>query len=441
MPRCLSVDKRIEEMRLLFISYRFPPKTSSEALLMPRTLWALKGLGHEVTVVTVNPADCLGPNDNKLHDLLPGSLEICCAKGYEKTLVKFFGIPYRLIQMIGVNYYSDPWYFPAVRLARTILARKKFDCIYSRASVWTSNVVGLKLKRITGLPWIAHFSDPWVQNPYLYPKYNLMQRIVSTRLERAIMQEADGIVFTSRQTVDYVMKRYPARLREKIHVLPHGYDPRVTENLATTVRKGSRLNIIHAGKLFAPRSPVALFKALAILRERDAALETRLKIVLVGSVDAQYISVAERMGLMGVVDFLGERPFTETAGLISEADVLLLIEADKLSIPPIFLPSKLADYLPYRKIIMGIVPQGGPTAEILSKAGLPLSSPNDVSGIATVLTELLESSGKYGGITRTEAYEKMVHDHDIRVLSGQLASLFGKCINGEFASKRLLPRS
>lgn len=340
-------------MRLLFVSYRFPPVISSEALLMPRTLWALDELGLGVTVITVNTDDCAGAVDHKLLDLVPSSIEIFTARGFERKLRSFGGVPYKLVQLAGINYYSDLWYFSAVKLAKSLLQKKQFDCIYSRASVWTSNVVGLKMKRLTGLPWIAHFSDPWVGNPYLFPNYNWMQRKISLSLERAIMEEADGVVFTNSQTVDYVMKKYPIRLLDKVHVIPHGYDPRVTENIDRPAREGSRLQIIHAGKLFAPRSPIPLFKALQILN-KDNRLAKSLELVLIGSVEKEYISAAEEMGLGDVVIFLGEKPFDETAARIAQADVLLLIEADQANIPPIFLPSKLIDYLPFRKSSWGL---------------------------------------------------------------------------------------
>ena len=36
----------------------------------------------------------------------------------------------------------------------------------SFAQPWTNHLVGMRLHRDSGLPWVAHFSDPWIDSPY-----------------------------------------------------------------------------------------------------------------------------------------------------------------------------------------------------------------------------------------------------------------------------------
>ena len=53
------------------------------------------------------------------------------------------------------------WLIPALRTGRRILAERKVEAIFSTSPYITNHLVALRLKRISGLPWIAEFRDPW----------------------------------------------------------------------------------------------------------------------------------------------------------------------------------------------------------------------------------------------------------------------------------------
>ena len=86
--------------------------------------------------------------------------------------------------------------------------------------------IGLRVRRATGLPWVAHFSDPWTDSPYL--RGARWQQRLWKRLEADVVQDADALVFVNAQTAERVMRKYPDAWRRKAHVVPHGFDPRET---------------------------------------------------------------------------------------------------------------------------------------------------------------------------------------------------------------------
>ena len=48
---------------------------------------------------------------------------------------------------------------------------------------------------------------------------------MNRQLEARVIEHADRVVFTTPETVDLVMAKYPALWRKKVRVIPHGYNP------------------------------------------------------------------------------------------------------------------------------------------------------------------------------------------------------------------------
>src|SRR5262249_37441476 len=57
--------------------------------------------------------------------------------------------------------------------------------------------------------------------------------------------------------------------------------------------------------------------------------------------------------------------------------------------PSAFLPSKLVDYLPYRKPILGVTPAAGASATLVRALGCPVADPADVDAIVAALDDLI----------------------------------------------------
>src|SRR5258705_4894076 len=107
--------------------------------------------------------------------------------------------------------------------AQRAVTARKFDGLVTFAQPWSDHLVGLRVHRATRLPWVAHFSDPWVDSPYL--KLSDARRSVTQHMEADVVREATALVFVTHETADLVMKKYPAEWRNKVDVVPHGFVP------------------------------------------------------------------------------------------------------------------------------------------------------------------------------------------------------------------------
>lgn len=383
--------------KLFLISYLFPPLNSAESIMVMRTVKGLAKLDWDITVLTVKESSSLDPLDKNLLPLVKDSAKIIRSVSPERFL---FSLPIirsissRLFSYLGIPEGQYPWLFSALKTGKRLIEKNQYDIIYSRACYHTSNIVGLELKRATRLPWVAHFSDPWVDNPYwkeiqYTDRGEKKRRDNEYRLEEAIIREADAVVFVTTQTADLVMRKYPSTWKKKVKIIPHGYDKDLTQNIEYRKKKEEVFKFVYTGSFYPGlRTPVNLLKAINILTETKE-LVTQLHFVFIGSNCRMYKEIADDMGLGKIVEFHDQQPYMESLKVAADSDVLLLIDAPS-SNSSIFLPSKLIDYLAFRKPILGLTPVKGAPADLLRRLNCPVVAPDDVTGIAKTIFELFQ---------------------------------------------------
>jgi glycosyltransferase involved in cell wall biosynthesis len=312
------------------------------------------------------------------------------------------------------------WIGAAARAARRIAAERRFDVLVSFAQPFSDHLIGLRVRRATGLPWVAHFSDPWIDNPYL--KGASWQRRLWQRLEGDVVRDADALVFVNSQTAERVMRKYPDAWRRKAHVVPHGFD--TGEPGAAPSPRDERLTIVHTGRFYdGARTPDALLRALAALSPRRP-LARELRVVFVGTPIPAHRRLATSLGLDGIVEFTGRVPFAESARWAAAADVLLLIDAP--ADESLFLPSKLIDYLPAAKPILALTPQRGASADVVRALGYPVIAPDDETGIAAAIEQLLTAKHD-GRLSRSSQHDAVAAQYDIRRTAGAFAEILVQC--------------
>lgn len=398
--------------RLLFVSHAFPPSRVSESLLVVRTVSALQRLDWQITLLTVSEKSSIGPTDNNLLKLIPPSVEVVRSKSLEKSLFsipKVRGVIQKVLCFLGLPEKHFCWYPFAVHKGMNLIKNKKFDVIHSWSCSHTSNVIGLALKRATGLPWIAHFSDPWVDSPYFEASF--LQRKSCVKLEESIIRKADALVFVTQQTVDLVMRKYPSRWKNKVHVIPHGYDANLLKLLDKSQRFHNRLKLVYTGSFYPDkRTPVSLLKALATLKTKSI-LKDQIDLVLIGANTDIYRPVAEKLGLNGLVSFHGPLSFIDSLQAMQDADVLVAIDAPS-SKGSVFLPSKLVDYMMFKKPILGITSLEGASADLLRRLECPVVDPDDVVGIARSVLKLFKT-WKHDGLCVSRIFRDVASEYTI----------------------------
>jgi len=364
---------------LLAISWAMPPALFPRSLQVARSLSALAKRGWQSTVICSEPP-ANATVDWALKKRYEGSytaIEIPDASAKPRTVWQ------RLMRRSVAAPKSEVnWVSAATEAAIAIAKSQNFDALITFAQPWSDHTIGKEVARHSRLPWIAHFSDPWADNPYIN---NVMMRAEALAAERGVVEAADLLVFPVERVANLVMGKYPSDFHAKVRVVPHGFEPR--PRLPVRLGDVSRpMRLIHAGDFYGIRSPAPFIAALRELHAR-APLEGKMEIFFIGSVPEEHIASVRSAGLERIVHFTGRVSNSRCEALLDTADALLVIDAP--ADESVFLPSKLIDYLPLGRPIVGLTPKSGASADLLDQLGCPIAEPDDIAAIETVLETML----------------------------------------------------
>jgi len=392
--------------RLLAVSWEMPPMYGPRATQVSRTLEHLGQLGWESTVVCLAPRRG-GPHWPDGRDPAPlGNVRRVGVPSREESLP--VRAAFRLVPSLRRWPDSERlWVAPAARAAiREASAQPPLGFV-TFAQPWSDHLVGLRIRHSTSLPWVAHFSDPWTDSPYL--RVNGSQRRAASRMEAEVIRQADAIVFVNGQTADLVMRKFPASWRHKAHVVPHGFDRRRLPPAAP--REPGPLRLVYTGRFYRGiRTPLPLLRALADL-DRAQPLGARLAVQFIGPQVQEFEAAARELGVGGIVSFAPRRPIEDVLAAAARADVLLVIDAPSAGPSP-FLPSKLVDYLMFRKPILGLTPVEGASADLLRSLACPVVAPDDVRAIGETVRVLLDRASR-GELHVSADFDRVAESFDI----------------------------
>jgi len=386
------------------------------ATQVARTLGALVPLGWTPSVVCLDPRRG-GPN-------WPGGVDVALPDGVEAVRVAspeewtIVRAVWRLLPALRDRPDSKwVWIDRAAAAAEQRAAAARFEGLVTFAQPWSDHLAGLRVHRTTKLPWVAHFSDPWVDSPYLQASRS--QRRAAERMEADVIHEADAIVFVTSETADLVMKKYPDAFRSKVTVVPHGFDSTVA--VPSGERRPGPMRMVYTGRFYdGVRTPDSLLRAIAMLNAEQPLANT-LDVTFVGSHVMEFARDAASLGLDRFVHFRDRVSVEDARAIAADADVLLVIDAPTRGPSP-FLPSKLVDYLPLRKPIFGITPVDGASASLLTHLGCSVAAPGDVAGIQAAVASFV-GQWRDGTLGVAPQFDRVAGEYDIRRTSALFSDI------------------
>lgn len=373
-------------LKLLAISFTYAPNAFPRAVQVARLL---KHLDASTALICADYDEKDGRKDLAL---------VAEAESFLEKIVRVpFSIPGWKNRLGGIAYRLNlpawnktpdqyrSWKSPVLKAITKLMQDAHYspDILVTFGAPMSDHLIGLELKKRYQLPWVAHFSDPWVDNPF--GNYDSLTRALNTSMERRVMKQADRLVFTSQETLELVMAKYTEELRAKARILPHAFAPELFK--ARTKSNNSKLTIRYLGDLYGRRTPAPLFSALEhLLASEPAALED-VCFELIGST---YDLPLKKLGLeklpAGLVLFKSPVAYDESLALMASTDGLLVIDAPAER--SVFLPSKLIDYIGAGRPILGLTPPGT-SAKLIKELGGWVASPEDIDGMASALKTFL----------------------------------------------------
>lgn len=366
--------------RVFFLSYCFPPLRFPRSIQVERLAHAFPDPVHVICGDHYNEAT----KDLSYHP------------GKEKDLASIHRIP-MTYAMERINHYKarifsdwiqlpDPYMPWARKAARFIMKRfdlKPNDILVTFGQPMSVHFAGLTIKQKKNCHWVAHFSDPWVGNPY-FTGQSFAKRFVQKAQDR-VFQQADLLFFTSDETRDWVTQNYSKETQSKAQVLFHCADPDLFPKNVTPPE--DRVIIRSIGSFYGPRTPEPLFQALKIIHESFPEKLKSVQIQIIGPI-AREMKESPTLKTLpkGLVEFQDTVDYPTSLQLMKSSHGLILIDARAKK--NIFFPSKLVDYLASQRPILGITPPG--TSERILKETGHLAVSSEARNQIEVLGQFLD---------------------------------------------------
>lgn len=394
--------------KVLIISYYWPPSGGSGVQRWLKFVKYFREFGIEPIVLTIDPAFATFPNyDYSLLEEIPEGIEIHTTQAsspfelYKKVRKKDApqagfsgekktGLVDKAMRFIRGNFFIPDarigWNKFALEKAKELIQLHNIDSIVTTSPPHSTQLIGLELKRMFNLHWLADLRDPWTEIYYNQELFRTsFAKKKDYKLEQLCLKNADKIVVVSED----IKRHFGAKRKEildKIHVIPNGFDEtdftnnlgqkNVTPNSNSGNNLGynsSNKTISYVGNLGEQYPVEGFLEAFSEIVKKD----NDWKLQFVGNCHGGVKRLVESLKISANVDFVPYVNHSEAIDFMLKASILLLI------IPEIennkgILTGKLFEYLATGNPILNVGPKDGDAATILNENEVSITlNPNE----------------------------------------------------------------
>ena len=376
--------------RVLIISYYWPPTGGSGVQRWVKFAKYLPSEGWQPVIYTPENPEQLA-TDASLEAEIPAEAEIIkthIIEPYElyKKFLRKSGHSKEAVEVNPVNaqnksflqkvamwvrgnlFLPDPrcmWIRPSVSYLKKYLKDHPVDLIVSTGPPQSMHIIGMKLARQTGLPWIADFRDPWTR--IFYFKHLSMTRTTERwhkKMEKKVLDAASAVVAVS----PLVQQEFQEMTQTTVELITNGFDECDFAGAACTEAAGGKdkdFIITHTGLFAADGNPSVLWETLRDKCIKDPVFKDRLKIKLIGKTDRQITESIEAAGLGENLTDMGYQPHDKAVEEQRRASLLILPLRKEPEYKAV-LPGKLYEYLASWRPVLGIGQPDGAMSMILN---------------------------------------------------------------------------
>lgn len=279
----------------------------------------------------------------------------------------------------------------AIKRAKYEAKSGNYDYIHSVCMPFSSHLIALEAKKVSRLPWIASFYDPWFDNPYRLFKFKSFYER-DRRNEATVAKNADAIIHTNHAIYNEWVERYGDTIKDKLFVMPLVFNPSISsKELKEKKKSGRKFIISHIGSFYPERDSADFLKAIRLMLNEHPEIEKQVEIYFVGAVtDNDRINVQD-YNLSNLVRIIGYVSEKECVKYFEQSD--LFIAVDGKNARNIFFPSKVLKYFYYGKPILGLTPQGSALQYELQKSHNFSFENEDYIGVANFLYRIIAEKG------------------------------------------------
>lgn len=395
---------------VLIITYYWPPSGGAGVQRWLKFSKYLPEFGWQPIILTVDPEYASYPQkDYGLLNEIPPDLEIIYTRastGIFSAYKKISGkkeIPYggfanesnpglleKILRFIRGNFFLPDsrigWNRYALKRAIELINERNIKIVITTSPPHSTQLTGLKIKKETGIKWIADLRDPWADIYYADQMYQTpLARRINAFMESQILNAADRVIATCNSTRNlFRSKLMPDQLHDKIITLTNGFDP---DDFNLNHLAPEKFIITYLGTFAKNYDIKVLIDAIALV---SPGLQTGITIRFIGKIDSSIVYKLKENPTVSVeiVPYVEHRIALD---FLARSSVLLLVIPSKNKADEM-IPGKLFEYMASRKPIIAIGPKDSDVAEILkiTKSG-EIFEKSDLKILAEHITQLVSN--------------------------------------------------
>ena len=284
---------------------------------------------------------------------------------------------------------ANGWYPFAVLKASQRLLQGDIQALFSTSEPLTSHLVALRIKQRTGLPWVADFRDPLVEEVFSPRRRQLQKRILA-----GILRAADRVIMASEELREIMLAAFPGH-EEKYRVIYNGFEPDLLQSIPKDLP--SQFTLGYVGSMFpGVRDPKPFLQAVSELLAEGTIPRDNFKLRIVGPSPLFCHHLVQPFGLEPVLEAPGPVSHLDSLKYMVQSHVLWLVVPK-----PFIISAKIFYYLGAGRPILGVAPLGGSLDQLLQQTGMGVTlAPEDIAGIKRVLVQWYRASTENRPILR-----------------------------------------
>ncbi len=433
-------------MKILILTYYYPPSGGSGVQRWLYFSKYLSDFGIEPYVITVNPDKAsykfideeLLQKVNDVKVFRTDTKEILSVYTAIKRGEKRKNIPQgfsgesdpNLFQKVS-RFFRGNFFLPdarrgwnkyAFKKAVELITKEKIGVVITSGPPHSTHLTGLRLKKKFGVKWIADFRDPWTEvyyNRMLY-RTSLASKI-DYGMEKKVLENADRVLTIGPGMQKLLQKKLNKEQKEKVIYIYNGYDGKAFESISKT--PSGRFSIVHSGILSDNQPIDAFLEGLKKFISQNPDAKEHVQLVFVGNVSPAILGKAE--SALGKDNLILTGYLSQSEALQKIMNAELLLNSFAISDESALLVSgKLMDYIATGNPIIGLGHPEGDAAELLKNyQDARIFDRSDVEGIQLFIERIYLQWQKGGRKFNRESYSQFSRERTTEELAEVIRNL------------------
>jgi len=271
----------------------------------------------------------------------------------------------RLAMYIRSNFFIPDarkgWVPYAYKEALRIIAKENIDLIVTTGPPHSTHLTGLKIKKKTGIKWLADLRDPWTTVYY----NDMLPRTESTkRKDKKFEDEVLALVDAISVVSPGMQKEFSDR-NDNVQVVLNGFDMSDMEAAGTNDEHDDKFRLTYTGN-FKPNQHIPeIWDGICELINEDDGFGKDFRLQFVGNVDATAPEYFIGKGHEENLELLGYVSHAGATRLMAGSDLLLFVVPQSRN-NKLIITGKLFEYLASGTIVLSVGPVDGDAAGILA---------------------------------------------------------------------------